>query len=61
MADSKIDRISSEVHSPGFEIEPGLLAELLLDAIGPLLFEREISPCPGSQNSRCAGDRTPHT
>ena len=53
MADKRIDRIDSQIHSPGFEIQPSLLAEVLLDAIGPQLFEPDAplvacSQTPGS-------------
>ena len=61
MADKRIDRINFEVHSPGTEIQPRLLAELLLDAIEPLLFEPDTPVRSGSQNSRAVAEPTPRT
>jgi hypothetical protein len=59
MPDKRIERITSEIHSPGFEIKAGLLAEVLLDAIGPLLF----GPDPPLRSERRAsvGEPTPST
>lgn len=61
MGDKRIDRINSEIHTPGFEIRSELLAEVLLDAIGPLLFEPDGPPCPGRQTLRAATEPTPRT
>jgi len=52
MADNRIELIASEINSPGFEIKPGLLAEVLLEAIGPLLFGPQARTCPPSRTSR---------
>ena len=61
MADTRIDRINSEIHSSEFEIKPGLLAELLLDSMGPLLFERYPPAHPGRQISPTLTEPSPRT
>ena len=61
MADNTINRINSEIHSPGFEIKPMLLAQILLEAIGPFLLEPDPRAFPRSQTSRAATEPTPRT
>ena len=59
MADQRIDRINSEVHSPGFEIKSRLLAEVLLDAIGPILFGPKAPEPLEPHGSRFVTEPTP--
>ena len=61
MADKRIDRINLEIHSPGFGIKPSLLAEVLLDAIGPLLFEPDQRQRPAREALRAVTEPTPPT
>jgi hypothetical protein len=59
MADNRIDFIALEINSPGFEIKPGLLAEVLLDAIGPILFGPQT--CSPFRTSQDITEPTPRT
>ena len=61
MSDNRIEVIALEINSPGFEIKPRLLAEVLLDAIGPLLFGPEPHQCPPSRTSPGPIEPTPRT